>query len=468
MRALTVDEVRQAVRGRWISRNEPIPIRGVSIDSRTAGEGDLFVAIKGDKFDGHDFLADAAAAGCVAAIVDLEHDIPEELLGKFRAGTVGTSDTRQGLMDLAAYYRSVIPATVVAVTGSNGKTTTKRMIDHILGKRLIGSCSPKSYNNEIGVPLSLLAAGGGDDYVVCEVGTSSPGEIAKLTRVVKPNIAVITNIAPAHLENFVSLEKIAAEKATLLGWLAQRDLAVVWADSPELDNALKSYQHRTIRFGDSSTAQLRLTGYECDGHTQRFQINDRDWCSLPIPGQHNAANATAAIAVCARFGFSQEDAISALEDFSGVEMRLEQIEINGIRIINDAYNANPSSCRAGVDVLVDCKAKRRVFVIGDMLELGPKTEEFHAELGRYLASLPVDAIIGVGQLGRLVAENARGEEDEKFTAMFDSTEEAAEEIGDILADGDVVLLKGSRAMGLDRLVDTIRKAKTKKKGKKQT
>lgn len=455
MRALTVNEIRQAVRGRWLSRDEQIPARGVSINSRTASSDDVFVAIKGDKFDGHDFLPAAAEAGCIAAVVSQGQEIPADYLKKFRAGVVGVADTREALMDLAAYYRSVIPATVVAVTGSNGKTTVKRMIDHILRTRLTGSPSPKSFNNEIGVPLTLLDASGGDDYIVCEVGTSAPGEIAKLTRIIKPDIAVITNIAPAHLEKFVSLEHIAAEKAALLGWLGERDTAVVWADSPELDRALKSYPMRMIRFGQSADAQLRLTGYESASGRQRFQINDRHWASMPLPGKHNAVNALAAIAVCARFGFSQEDAVAALGDFAGVEMRLEQIDLGGIGIINDAYNANPASCRAAIDVLADCDGQRRIFVVGDMLELGPRSEELHAELGRDVASKPIDMVIGIGAGGRIVAENVDRHSQGKETLVFDSTAEAGREIGQLLRDGDVVLLKGSRAMGLEKIIEEL-------------
>lgn len=335
------------------------------------------------------------------------------------------------------------------------------MIGHILSKRLVGSCSPKSFNNKIGVPLTVLSVGGGDDYIVCEVGTSEPGEISRLTRVIKPNIAVITSIGPAHLEKLQSIERIASEKASLLSWLGDRDQAVVWADSPQLDTALKSYPRRMIRFGESPSAQLRLTGYESDGWSQRYQINDRDWGTLLLPGRHNAINALAAIAVCARFAFSQEDAMAAIADFSGVEMRLQQIEIGGVRVINDAYNANPNSCRAAIDVLVDCDAKRRVYVGGDMLELGPDSEKLHAELGKNIATQPVDMVIGVGSLGRIIAENVQQFSQGKQTVVFENVESAAEEIGDLLVDGDVVLLKGSRAMGLEKLVDAIRKAKNK-------
>jgi UDP-N-acetylmuramoyl-tripeptide--D-alanyl-D-alanine ligase len=333
------------------------------------------------------------------------------------------------------------------------------MVDHVLSTRLAGSCSPKLFNNDIVVPRTRLGAGGGDDYVICEVGSNAPGEIASLARIIKPDIAVVTSIAQAHLEKLGSLERIASEKASLLGWLGPRGLAVVWGDSDELDTALKSYPRRMIRFGCSGQAQLRLTGYKPDGQGQRFEINDHQWTSLSLPGRHNAINALAAIAVCMKFGFSQTQAIEALANFAGVEMRLEQIDLAGLRIINDAYNANPASCRAAIDVLVDCPAQRRVFVIGDMLELGQASEKLHAELGRHLASQPVDVIVGVGPGGKIVAKNAGEAGQGKQITLFDDTPAAAAGIANLLATGDVVLLKGSRAMGLERLINAVRTAR---------
>jgi UDP-N-acetylmuramoyl-tripeptide--D-alanyl-D-alanine ligase len=352
------------------------------------------------------------------------------------------------------------------VTGSNGKTTVKRMIHHILKTRLAGACSPKSYNNEIGVPLTLLSAGAGDDYVVCEVGASAPGEIVRLARAVKPNIPVITSVGPAHLEKMHCIEQIAVEKSSLLGWMGPRDIAVVSADSPQLDHALKSYENRLIRFGESPEAHLRLTGYEWDGRKQRFQINDRDWGEMPIPGKHNALNALAAIAVSARFGFSQEDALAALVDFEGVEMRLETIEAGTIRIMNDAYNANPASMLAAAEVLSSMPGKRRVMIVGDMLELGEESIRWHANVGRKMAEMNIGCIIGVGEHAGAMVEAAA--QSGVTAETFPSRDQAATALSSLLKKGDVVLLKGSRAMGMETLIPEIEKiglngSKTKKK-----
>jgi UDP-N-acetylmuramoyl-tripeptide--D-alanyl-D-alanine ligase len=460
---MTADETRQAVRGRWLSRSEPVPIRGVTIDSRQAKEGDLFVAIRGENHDGHEYLQQAAQSRCVAAVIDIKHPMQPVLMRQFPAGVIGVPDTRAALLDLAAYYRSVIPATVVGVTGSNGKTTVKRMVDHILRTRLVGTASPKSFNNEIGVPLTLLSAGAGDDYVVCEVGSSGPGEIARLTRAVKPNIAVITSISEAHIERLKSVEHIAVEKAALLGWLGERDIGIVNADSPALEHALKSYEKRLIRFGTGPEAQLRVTDYTCDGRRQEFQINDRERVTLPIPGRHNALNALAAIAVAARFGFTQEDAAAALADFSGVEQRLEWIDAAGIAIINDAYNANPRSMQAAVDVLADVRGGRRVLIAGDMLELGDKAEQLHADVGRAIGSRRVDLVVGIGELGKVLAEGAA--RIGKDTATFANVAKAADAVGDLLQKGDTVLIKASRGMQLEKLLPRLKQAGERLAGK---
>ena len=452
-RTLTGQEIRQAVRGRWLSVNNPVPIKGISIDTRTAGEGNFYIAIKGHKFDGHDFLDAAAKVGCVGAMVELGRQYPKELLDMFPAGVVGVSDTREGLLDLGAFYRTVLPAAVVGVTGSNGKTTVKRMIHHILKTRYVGSSSPKSFNNDIGVPLTLLNANAGDDYVICEMGTSAPGEIAKLTRVVKPGIAVITSIFPAHLQRLESIKRVAIEKANILSYLSPADVAVINADNEELQNAVKSYNCKYIRFGKSSQAQLRLTGYESDGEKQRFQVNQREWHELPIPGWHNALNALAAIAVSARFGFTQQDAADALKDFGGVEMRLQDIKIGPLRIINDAYNANPGSMEAAATVLSECEG-RKVLVAGDMLELGDESDDLHTHVGIEIGKLELDLVVGVGVYGPMLAKGAARMGTDIET--FDTLEQAADELPGLLKPGDTILIKGSRAMGMERLMKNIK------------
>jgi len=456
MKPMTPDEVRSAVHGRWRSHGANVMLEGVTTDSRTARPGQLFVAIKGPTFDGHNFLMDAARAGCIAAVVDREHPLPQEIIDIYGGGLIGVADTVKALGELAMEVRRQLSATTVAVTGSNGKTTVKRMIEHILSGRLQGVASPKSFNNAIGVPLTVLAAGPSDDFLICEVGASAPGEVLELARIVQPDLAVITSIGPAHLEGFGSIERIATEKASLLAALRPNGMAMVRGGQPQLDRAVLSYTCRMIRFGEDDPCELRLTGYESDKGGQRFQINDRRWVSMPIPGRHNALNALAAIAVAQRLGFDQQQAGDALASFQAPSMRLETIQVGKVTVINDAYNANPASTAAAAAVLADMPGRRRVMVLGDMRELGSEADTLHRDLGRQVAAWGgVDLLIGIGPLGQCIADGAA--EGGVKTAAYESVL-AAGELAKKLKAGDVVLIKGSRAMGMEDLIDPIRAA----------
>ncbi len=459
MRTLTPEEVRRAVRGRWRWPARPVMVTGVCTDSRRIQPGDVFMALKGDSFDGHDFLQAAAEGGCIAAVVAQDQPVSEDVLKRFGGGVIGVPDTIAALGELAGFCRSHIPATVVAVTGSNGKTTVKRMIDHILSRRLKGRASPKSYNNAVGVPLTLFAVAPDDDYVVCELGSNAPGEIAALTRIARPNVAVITSVGPAHLEKLIDLEHVAIEKAAVLGGLTPNGVAILWADSPELTRAVRGYEDEVnvIRFGVGDEAQLRLTAHEPRPGGVRFEINGRLWVDLPAPGRHNALNALAAIGVAQRFGLDQAEAAEALADFTGDRMRLEAMQVGEVTVVNDAYNANPASLAAAVDSLASFAGRRKVLVVGDMLELGPQSERLHLQAGRELAGAGLDVLVGVGELGARIAAGA-AEAGLERTEQFASVEAAGAALPALLAGGDLVLLKGSRGMAMERLVGPIRSA----------
>jgi len=456
MKALTVEEVRNAVLGRWLARGEPVVVGAVTTDTRTARVGDLFFALRGERMDGHAFLRQAAEAGCAAALVAMDAEVSAEIPGAFRGGVIGVPDTTAALGDLAAWHRGQVGTTVVGVTGSNGKTTVKRMIHHILSRRLAGTCSPKSFNNNIGVPLTLLAVRPGDDYVVCELGTNAPGEIAALTAMARPDVAVITSVGPAHLERLGSLERIAAEKASILGRVPPGGLGVIWADSDILARTVRSYECRRVRFGESEEAELRLTGCTPLGRRQQFEVNGRLTVDLPLPGRHNALNALAALAVAQRFGFEQDDAAAALASFAGEAMRLEWIELPDGTIINDAYNANPASLAAAADVLTGAAGTRKVLLVGDMLELGDQAEALHRQAGADVAGTGVDLLVSVGPLGRYIAQGAA--ENGTASASFRSAEDAADALADLICPGDTVLIKGSRGMAMEALVGPVRAA----------
>ena len=453
MKPLGLEEVRDAIHGRWRARGAAPAVRSVTTDSRSAKPGELFFALRGERTDGHGFLRQAAEAGCSAAVVARDAELPAGMDVAFAGGIIGVADTTAALGELAAYHRRRLGSTVVAVTGSNGKTTVKRMIHHILSRRLTGTCSPKSFNNAVGVPLTLLAASAGDDYVICELGTNAPGEIASLGEIARPDVAVITSVAAAHLEKLGSIERVAAEKASILGALAGDGLGVVFGDSDVLARAVRPYDRRVIRFGVSEDADLRLTDYRPMDRRQRFELNGRVWVDLPLPGRHNALNALAALAVAQRFGFERQDAAAALADFAAGDMRLEWIDARAGTVINDAYNANPASLAAAVEVLSACRGARKVLVVGDMRELGDQAEPLHRQAGREMAGRGVDLLITVGRLGRYIAMGAA--EVGLETESFDSSDAAGPQLRRLLREGDTVLVKGSRAMAMEELTAPI-------------
>jgi len=468
MKELICDEIRQALHGRWAAgmapRSAAASATGVSTDSRHVREGDLFVAIRGERLDGHDYLAQAIRAGAAAAVVRRDYLPPADLPAP-RGGLIVVEDPTRSLGDLAAYYRGHMAAKVVAVTGSNGKTTAKRMIHRILAARLAGTCSPKSFNNNIGVPLTLLGVRPADNYVVCEVGSNAPGEIAELGKICRPHVAVITSVGPTHLERLGSIEGVAAEKASLLGELETGGVGVVCgrsgagAGADALEKALRAYGKHVIRFGDGEECEVRLTDYRPGEGVSRFQVNGRLMVELPAPGRHNAMNALAAMTVAQRFGIDLAEAAEALASFEGTEMRLQELPAGSVTILNDAYNANPASVAAAADVLAERgtrPGRRRVFVAGDMLELGERSAELHRETGRHIARSGIDLLIGVGTLARNVVQGA-ADAGAKAVALG-SVEEAVAELPRLLRPGDVVLLKGSRGMALERLVAPIRQA----------
>jgi UDP-N-acetylmuramoyl-tripeptide--D-alanyl-D-alanine ligase len=489
---MSLEEVRTAVAGEWIDfasrdRKGAVAVNDVCTDSRNVKPGDLFVAIKGDKFDAHAFLDQVFQAGAAGAVVNRGFHAREDM-APLNATLIAVDDTIAALGRLGAYHRDRVRARVIAVTGSNGKTTTKRMIQHILAKRLRGTCSPKSFNNNIGVPLTLLGAGEQDDYVICEVGSNAPGEIAGLSAICRPDLAVITSVGETHLEKLGNIDLVAVEKASMLGHLRLGGCAIVWADSAPLAYALKPFDCRMIRFGQSPGADLRLTDFQGYGDHVNFRVNGQVEVRLPQPGQHNASNALAALAVATQMGVPLEQAAADLSDFGGVEMRLESLQIGPVRVINDAYNANPSSMLAAADVLAGQPGSRRVMIAGDMLELGPDTRRIHERVGADIAGLGgssrqdagvspaahegkmsathaggtpathpgIDLLIGIGELGRYIASGAHSHG--LACQAFDTLEAATTALPSLLRAGDVILIKGSRGAALERLIPPLRKA----------
>lgn len=497
MKFWTPEILRSAAGGSWIVRPPQIelpkdrpadlplpplhaPITGLGTDTRTLKQGQAFLALRGERFDGHAYLNDAVAAGAPILIVDDESGVPENGFQP-AVGVMKVADTGKALQRIAAAYRKTLELTrVIAVCGSNGKTTTANLIRQVLTTcGLRGTASPKSFNNAVGVPLTILSAQTTDQFLVCEVGTNAPGEIALLAEIVNPDIAVITSIGREHLEGLGDLAGVAREEASVLKHLKPppKGCAIVTADSPELAEHLKTVPG-LVTFGRNEQANFRLTAvrHAIDGDSLgvEFTINGRINGRVGLIGEHNALNALAALAVARRMGVDDQRAVQALAAATGPEGRLQRIVLGGaggVEVLHDAYNANPDSMIAGIRA-VTAVAKDRaepprrvVVVLADMLELGAASAASHAEVGRGIAEIGgkgSDAPIALAVLfgpemaaaHRALLESGWPPSAAAHVARTDDA--AASKIAAMIQPGDLVLLKGSRRMRLERVLESLR------------
>ena len=440
------DSVRSACAGSWLAAPKPRTPdpHGASIDTRTLKRGEVFFALPGERTDGHDHLAAAAEAGASMAVVERAEGLeaPADL------PLLRVPDARRALWRLADAVRATFGSTrVVGVTGSNGKTTTVRLIHAVLATRLRGTHAQKSFNNELGVPLTLLGVRAGDQYVVCEMGTSSPGEIERLTSLARPDVAVITSIGRAHVERLGSIEGVALEKSATICGAAPHAVAVVPAGIEALEPRLVGAPvDRVVRVGVHDDADLRMSDVEAQPDHVAFTLAPGGRFEVPLPGAHNASNAALAVAVGLRFGLDPDEIRAGLAAVHAAEMRLQRRGIAGVTLIDDAYNANPESMRAALATLENetpAPGGRRIAVLGDMLEMGEMEAEAHTEIVE-AAHEAADVFIAVG----LRMATAAPEADH---AEPDPSDEAIARVAAMLRPGDVVLVKGSRGIALERL-----------------
>lgn len=455
MNAITLQQIRQVVGGKALSvigASSPM-ITSISSNTQQLSPGALFIAIKGDVHDAVKFLPDAAAKGAVAALVQ---SVPETILPNL--AIIQVDNSRVAMGKLAAFVRRQLLAKVIAVGGSNGKTTTKHLIDAVLSGRFRGSISPKSFNNDIGVPLAVFPADPHQDYLVLEIGTNHPGEIHNLTDIAQPDIAVITNCSAEHLEGLVDLPGVRREEASVIEGLSPRGLLVVNGDDPDLLAAVAPYPGKRLTFGLQQTNDLFASDIRCGADGVRFRLNDsRTEVFVPMLGRHTACNALAAIAVGKRMGLPDDAIVEGLAHATGAEWRLQLQNVGPYRVLNDAYNANPASMHAALETLCSLPGEgRRIAVLGDMRELGPNSDQFHQEMGRFVATCPLDLLVCVGAKADLIARSAAEVGvDPGRVQRFATAEEAIDFLRGTLVPGDTVLLKGSRLIGLERVATAL-------------
>ncbi len=513
----TPDNLARITQGRWLTppMEAMAHLDGLGTDTRSLRRGQVFLALRGENHDAHDLLQAAVDAGAAMLIVDDQKRATAVLVkGVGGVGTLLVTDTLVALQTLAMAYRDHLRAlktTVIAVVGSNGKTTTRHLIHTVLSATLQGSQSPKSFNNHIGVPLTLLAAGDGlrpagsggaepgatsgrDAFVVVEVGTNHPGEITALGAIVRPDIVVMTSIGHEHMEFFGSLQGVAREEASILRHLAPDGLAVVPGDPETMEHLAPALadeplvRQRLVLFGTDASCEAKLLNVEERGCTQRCIVTlprfddakptaESLEFTLPMPGRHNAGNALAALVVGRWMGLADNSMTTALQTATGVPMRMAVTPLlGGGTLLNDAYNANPDSVIAAlrtltampVGVRADGTPARRIAVLGDMRELGTQAPDLHRLVGRTLGTLTppdsrqdqtspaIDLAILIGELSLYTAEALmRHWPPQRVRTVVPGDENLWATVAAMIQPGDVVLIKASRACALERLIPAL-------------
>ena len=452
MEHFTVGDVLKATKGHLVKGEPAAVISRVSTDSRASEAGDLFVALKGDRFDGHDFVAQAVGRGATGILVSKDVG---EFSGKI---LILVEDTRKALGDVARLYRDRFDIPVVGITGSNGKTTTKDMAASVLSQRYSVLRNEGNFNNAIGVPLTLFRLTKAHDMAVIEMGTGAPGEMSRLIDIARPDVAVVTNVGPTHLEFFGSMDEVAAEKGILA---RAAGAAVLNADDPRVAEMRDAADGTTILFGIRNSADVVADEIEqgqdgCSQFTLAANM-ERIRVHLPFPGRHQIYNALAAASLGILFHVKLDEIKRSLEVCRGLPMRMQKVVVNGATIIDDTYNSNPASLRAAVDYLseVECECKR-VLVLGDMLELGKQSGELHLEAGRSIAGRQFHSLVTVGDKAAMIAEGAMAAGmPEDRAVVFETNSEAVAYLRLVLGQGDIALIKGSRGMKMEEIVGSL-------------
>jgi UDP-N-acetylmuramoyl-tripeptide--D-alanyl-D-alanine ligase len=454
MLRMDLGELARAAEARVIGGELPIDVTAVSTDSRTLPSSALFVALRGENFDGHDFLQKALAHGACALVVEQECDVDPAV------PQLVVENALSSLGEMAAHVRSHIQGPVVAVTGSNGKTTTKEMIAEVLSTQFDVLRTSGNYNNLIGLPLTLFELEAHHNAAVLEMGMNVPGEIGRLTQIAEPTIALITNVAAVHLAGLGSIEGVAKAKGELFKQLNTGAIAIINREDPLIESICVSYLHgqQQINFGFGNTCDVQISDVRMTQNTTyaRLRIESASFdLRLPLVGYHHALNAASAAAVGLAAGVPGERMVDALGrvEVPGGRFKIREIEEKGLVVVDDTYNANPASMQAAFMTLAQLPANRRVAVLGDMYELGEKSNAEHVEVGRTLAQHGFDALVAVGGFSEHLAAGASAAGVDAHA--FETVEDAISFLETFLEQGDWVLVKGSRGMKMERIVNGL-------------
>ena len=471
MRTFTVKEIIDATGGILLSGDESNEVYRVCTDSRKAGPGDLFFALKGENNDGHNYLAQVLESGCRTIVVSDESKVPKQAFQAQPgdADIISTEDTTAALQRLSAYYLDSLPLTAkIAVTGSVGKTSTRDMLYYALSTTFRTGRNPKNFNNGFGLPLSIMDFAPDTEAAVLEMGMSAAGEIEKLARLARPDIAIITNIGISHIENLGSREGILKAKLEITSCFDENSVLIINADNDMLTPENVNGPYRVVTVGSGSDCDYRISDV-CDSGDKGVEYNlhcgDREYAvKLPVPGAHNAVNSALAVAAAEIAGVSPDKAIRGLEHAELTEKRLNIKNKGRIKVIDDTYNACPDSMKSAINTLMATEKEadgRRIAILGDMLELGGESEKAHLEIGRYAGEKGTDLLIAVGEAAEGYVRGAESMKDMRKDRVryYADKETLLKDISGMINQGDVVLVKASRSMFLEEVVKEILKDK---------
>ncbi|HEV8148147.1 MAG TPA: UDP-N-acetylmuramoyl-tripeptide--D-alanyl-D-alanine ligase [Bryobacteraceae bacterium] len=442
---LTLREVAEMLDLSPLPENSAGVVTGWSVDSRTLQPGDVYFALRGPNHDGHAYVAECFAKGAVAAVVDREAEA---------AGVIfRVADVLQGLQRLAARARKKWNGEVVAVTGSAGKTTTKDVIAEMLTEGMQTAKNAGNLNNHVGVPLALLRIPGDARAAVIEMGMNHAGEIRALASIAQPQMGVVTNVGYAHIENFDSVDAIAAAKRELIESLGPSGTAILNADDPRVAGFAASHPGRSLLYGQSSSAQVRAEDvqYALDG--VHFRVGTTQFKSA-LTGRHSISNILAGIAVAGEYGIAPDRLRVRVRNLRPGPMRGERLAVRGMVVYNDCYNSNPDAARAMLDVLRDTPAARRIAVLGEMLELGRWAEPLHRDVGNYAAANRIDVLVGIRGAARHMTDAVKRSGSRADAAFFfEDPREAGRLVRTLARPGDAILFKGSRGVRVERALE---------------
>ncbi len=454
---LVWDELISGLSGRLIQGDLAGKASGVSTDTRTLKAGDLFIALKGPRFNGHDHVRQAFEKGAAAVLVSEPTEtgmVPADKV------VIQVKDTLSALGDLASLWRRKFPVTVIGISGSNGKTTTKEMLAAILEQEGPTLKNPGNLNNWIGLPLTLFSLNERHRFAVMEMGMNHSGEIARLCQIARPSVGLLTNIGPAHLEGLGTLSAVAKAKGELFEALEPEHWAVVNGDDPWIRDLARTCQARKITFGQAPEAQVRADRLTSTEWGVRFRIlfQGEEEIFLPIQGAHNCTNALGAAATALALGFSLKRVRQGLENFQPPDHRLQTKKgILGVRLIDDTYNANPASMKAALEVFQSLRqGARGGLVLGDMLELGNQSTEAHKKIGRMIGEMGVDFLLCLGPLSEEMLKEAKSGIRPPQKAFWASNhKEVIDLLPDIIREGDWLLVKGSHGLDMESIVRAL-------------